>query len=185
MKENTENLKFLIESVKKGDKNAFNILYKTYFTPLFRYIYLRINSKTETEDLVQEVFLRVLKNINKFEDRNKSPLNYFFTIARNLIIDYWKKKKEISINNEEILKAIHNNFNPHQIIQEKEINEIIKKSIKNLPTDQQEVIILKFINDMTNKEIANLMDRSEEAVRQLQCRALKKLRQTLKELKIL
>ena len=109
---------------------------------------------------------------------------YFFTVARNLIVDYWRKKKEILIEKEETL-INNSDYNLFETIEKQERIEIIKKLIKELSTDQQEVIILKFFNEMPNKEIASLMGKTEEAVRQLQCRALKNLREKLKNLKIL
>jgi len=178
--------KILIQLAKQGDKEAFDLLYDMYFVPVFRYVYFRVDSKTEAEDLVQEVFIRVYKNLEKFQDRNKSPLAYFFTVARNLIIDYWRNKKEKLFDKEDILTGLPDkNSDPLQLIEKKETQKAIRKEIKDLTPEQQEVIVLKFINGMSNKEIAILLNKTEEAIRQLQCRALKILRKKLKDLKIL
>jgi len=186
MKENNfkKDPKLLIDLAKNGDKEAFGVLYEMYFVPVFRYLFARLNSKTETEDLTQEVFLKVYQNINKVEIKDNSPLSYFFTVARNLLIDYWRKKKEVLIEKEIVLP----NYKESDLIEQiekKEMGEIIKKLIRELTLDQQEVIILRFINEMSNKEIAKLLGKREDAVRQLQSRALKNLREKLKNLKIL
>jgi RNA polymerase sigma-70 factor (ECF subfamily) len=174
----------LIDLAKKGDKEAFNLLYEIYFLPVFRYIFARINSTTEAEDLTQEVFLRFYQNVKNIEIKDNSPLNYFFTISRNLVIDYWRKKKYLLIDKEMNIPD-QQKFNFKEEIEKKETAEIIKKLIEELTPDQQEVIVLKFINDMSNKEIAKLLGKTEEAIRQLQSRALKNLREKLKNLKIL
>jgi RNA polymerase sigma-70 factor (ECF subfamily) len=174
----------LIDLAKKGDKKAFDLLYEIYFVPVFRYVFSRTNSETEAEDLVQEIFLNVYRNIDKIQNQKDSPLAYFFKVARNLIIDYWRKKKEILIDKEEKL-ASNQDFDLFETLEKKERIDLIKKLIKELNEDQQEVVIHKFFNGMSNREIAKLLGKTEEAVRQLQSRALKNLREKLKNLKIL
>jgi len=176
--------KILIDLAKKGNKEAFGILYEIYFVPVFRYIFARVNSREETEDLVQEVFLKVYKNIKEIEVKENSPLNYFFTVAKNSVIDYWRRKKEVLTEKE---MNLSNYQKPEFVekIEQKEMEEIIKELVKELTPDQQEVIVLRFINEMSNKEIAKLLGKTEEAVRQLQSRALKSLREKLKNLKII
>jgi len=183
--DNSQNPKILIQKAKNGDNEAFGRFYELYFVPIFRYIYFRVKSKVEAEDLTQEVFLKAYRAIENFEDKNKSPLAYFFTIARNTVIDYWRKKKELVVNKDETFEKISDkNSDPLKLTEQKEIRDFVKQAIEDLTQDQQEVIILKFINERTNQEIANLLNKSEEAVRQLQCRALKVLRQKFKDLKI-
>jgi RNA polymerase sigma-70 factor (ECF subfamily) len=183
--DNLQNPKMLIQKARNGDNEAFGRLYELYFVPIFRYVYFRVKSKNEAEDLTQEVFLKIYQSIENFEDKNKPPLAYFFTIARNTIVDYWRKKKELSIDENELSEEIPDkNPSPTELVEKGQIGEIVKQSLKDLTEEQQEIIILKFINERTNREIADLLNKSEEAVRQLQCRALKALRQKFKDSKI-
>ena len=89
--------KQLMQLAKNGDTEAFGQLYELYFKPVYRYIYLRTKSKEEAEDLSQVVFIKIFKSIGGFQEQNKQPLAYFFTIARNTVIDHWRKKKDILI----------------------------------------------------------------------------------------
>ena len=73
----------------------FDYIYSKYFTPLYRYCLSQTKNKEAAEDIIQNVFLKVLK---KFPPNQLPPLPYFFTITRNTIIDYWKKKKEIVVD---------------------------------------------------------------------------------------
>ncbi|MBI2451225.1 MAG: RNA polymerase sigma factor [Parcubacteria group bacterium] len=179
----TEDPKNLMMMAKIGDKTAFDNLYRLYFTPVFRYIYFRLKNKTVTEDLTQDVFIKVYKSIGRFQEKNKTPLAYFFTVARNTLIDYWRKKKEILTNNQDILQTPRQTL--EESLKEKEDQKIIYQAIQFLKEEQQTVIILKFINDLTNKEIAGILGKKEETVRQIQCRALKTIRQYLKNKKLI
>lgn len=181
---NLENPKELMLRAKNGDTDAFERLYEIYFIPVFRYIYFRVKNRENAEDLVQEVFLKVFNSISKFQEKGKSPLNFFFTVARNAVIDYWRKKKEVKFDNpQDILKISDRDESPWSLLQKNETVSMVNKAIKYLPNDQQEVIILKFINDLSNEEIAGLLKKNEAAVRQLQSRALKNLRKRFKDLK--
>ncbi len=178
--------KILMQLAKAGDTKASGRLYELYFIPVFRYIYSRVRDKEETNDLTQTVFLKVFSALPNFQEQNKSPLAYFFTIARNTVVDHWRTRKEILLDNPE------NTFgeipdearSPLEIIEKEEISQAIHRAIQELTYIQQEVVVLKFINDLPNKEIASLMGKTEEAVRQLQCRALKALREILKKQEI-
>lgn len=175
--------KVLMRLAKEGDADAFAKIYEVYFIPVFRYIYLRVKDRQDAEDLTQTVFLKVYQAISRFEEQNRSPLAYFFTVARNTVIDYWRKRKDILLENpgkesKEMLEVTEDFENT---IQKNENLSMLQRAIQKLTEEQQSVIILKFINDLPNKEISKIMQRSEEAVRQLQCRAIKALRQYFKK----
>jgi len=164
---------FLMRLAKNGDQSAFSQIYELYFTPVFRYIFLRVQNKSDAENLAQDVFLKAYKNIDNFQERNKEPLTLFFTIARNTVIDFWKKKKDIIM--EEIEEEISEN--PLEILEKHDDCKRILTVLEKLNEDQKEAIILKFISGLTNKEISQLLEKSEEAIRQLQSRGLRILRQ--------
>lgn len=173
----------LIRRAKDGDTKAFGRLYTIYFTPVFRYIYYRVRDKETTNDLTQTVFLKVLQSLKRYQEKNKSPLAYFFTVARNTVIDYWRKKKEISIDYSEKFLEMSAADNQLESVEKTDVSQILHRAISQLTDTEQEVIVLKFINDLPNREIAELLKKTEEAVRQLQYRALKKLRDHLKNFK--
>lgn len=175
--------KKLIERAKAGDKKAFGNLYSLYFVPVFRYVYLRIQSREEAEDLTQTVFMKVYQSLGKYRDVGKDPLAYFFTVARNSIIDFSRKKKDVSFGaeSEAILEIQSNDEDPIARLEKDESAQKIRKAISSLPEMQKEVIVLKYINEMTNEEIAKILDKNEAAIRQIQHRALEKLKKFLKE----
>ncbi len=177
--------KTLIQLAKNGDAEAFGCLYELYFVPVFRYIYLRVKGREEAEDLAQNVFLKVYQSISSFQEQGKSPLAYFFTVARNAVIDHWKKKKSASVDPQAISEMPDPAENPQELTEKDITIKTIHQAIQQLTDDQREVIIMKFINELPNSEIAGLLGKTEDAVRQLQCRALRTLRQQLKDSKII
>lgn len=178
----SEDPKLLMQLAKDGNTEAFGILYNLYFTPVFRYIYYRISDKEEVNDLTQTVFLKVFSALPNFQKQAISPLAYFFTVSRNTVIDYWRTHKTNRIDNPEYVfeKMPDPTHEPVKDFEQHETGIIIRKALETLPDTQQEVIILKFINNLSNKEIAQCMGKTEASIRQLQCRALASLRKILK-----
>ncbi len=178
--------RILMRLAKEGDKEAFGRLYELYFVPVFRYVYFRVRNKEETQDLVQTVFLKAFKAVSGFREMGKPPLAYFFAIAMNAVKDHWKKKKELALDLDEVLNKVADDNQHLQEKIEKELNsEILQKAIARLSEEQQKVITLKFISGLSNKEIAEIISKTEEAVRQIQCRGIKALREYLKDSEIL
>lgn len=168
----------LIILAKEGNKEAFSDLYELYFVPVFRYIYHRVGSREEAEDLAQTVFLKVYNSIYRFEEKGKSPLAYFFTVARNTVIDHARKKKEITVDDLEQVSpgALNIEKDIHESIDREKNLTLIKEAMEDLTEEQREIVSLKFISGLSNMEIAEMIGKNEGAVRQLQCRALKALR---------
>jgi len=182
MDPNTQDPQGLIRQAKKGDKEAFDKLYKMYFVPVFRYVYLRTHDKQETEDIVQEVFMKVYKSIENYTDQGKDPLAYFFTIARNKVIDFYRKKKNVSLdeNLESFEQLESRNNNPEELFEQNENARMVNLAIQSLNDTQKEVVILKYINGFDNDQITQILGKKEDAIRQIQHRALKVLKQKLK-----
>ncbi|MFH1769493.1 MAG: RNA polymerase sigma factor [Parcubacteria group bacterium] len=178
-----EDPKQLILKAKAGDSQAFGILYDIYFTPIYRYVYHRVRSKEESEDIVQIVFVKAFKAIDRFRETSSDPLAYFFTIARNTVIDGWKKKKEMLFEEpESMMQNIPDSSDGLnlELIKKDEIRTVME-CIEGLTDEQKEIITLKFVNDLSNKEIAEITGKKEDAIRQLQSRAIKKLKEKLEQ----
>ena len=173
----------LVERAQRGDGNAFGKIYESFFTPVFRYVYLRVKNRAQAEDLAQTVFLKAFQSFHNFKERGRPILAYLFTIARNTVIDHWRKEKRVDAEDpEETLRKISD---PQSNIPEKLDHKgnvfLVKRALEHLTREQQEVINFKFIAELSNREISQIMSKSEEAIRQLQCRALKALRNHLKQ----
>jgi len=168
----------LVASAKRGNKYAFSRIYENYIAPIFRFVYFRVKNREDAEDLTQTIFFKAWDNLINYKQKENQFSSWLYAIARNTIIDYWKKKKELNIDDSLIdyeSEPVHNS------IEKEEDIEIVKRAISLLSDDQQEIVILKFIEDFSNKEIAEFVEKKEEAVRQLQSRAIKMLKKHLKQ----
>ena len=174
----------LMERAKSGDNDAYGELYEQYFTPIFRFILPKVSMRDTAEDLTQVVFIKVFESLKNFKNMGHSPLSYFFTVARNTVFDFYKKKKDLVIGENSgddempniFEKLADENPNPLESIEISEKKKSIISMIGSLEGSQKEVVYLKFIEDLSNPEIARILDKSEDAVRQIQSRALRKLK---------
>lgn len=175
-KKNT-NLDELVRKAAQGQEAAFSELYDLYFDKIYRFVYFRVNHREQAQDLVSETFIKVWGRLRDMEDFS-SFNSWLFQIARNLVIDYYRTKKiQVDLNLlENVLIYEDDLVNRTDVsLQEK----IFLEALKKLNPDQQVVIKLKFIEDLENAEIAKILDKTEGAVRVIQHRAIKELKNLL------
>ncbi|MBP6854719.1 MAG: RNA polymerase sigma factor [Candidatus Pacebacteria bacterium] len=172
--------KELIELAKAGNNEAYGKLYELFYTPIYRYLYFRLKDKEEASDLSQTVFLKVYKVLDTVEVSKNEPLAYFYTVARNTLIDYRRKKKDLYIlDNEEMPDIPSSEIGIEESIDSQIEFAGVEKAMQNLTEEQREVITMRFIHDMSYKEISETLGKREDAIRQLQSRALKILKENL------
>lgn len=164
-------------------EKEFNNLYDKFVEKIFRFIFLKVNSKEIAEDLTSETFLKVfefLKNNNN--PKIKNPSAFLYQIARNLVIDYYREKGKINFISLDSGIPIEDQKENLKEKIEKEIDfEILKKAICELNDDYQNAIIWYYIEQMPIEQIANLLGKSEGATRVLISRAIKVLREKINE----
>ena len=165
----------LIVRAKAGDRSAFDALYRTYMTPVYRYVYIRLRSREDAEDIVQETFMRAYRTLDRYEANGETFLPYLFTIARNLLINHTKKKRPAPMMHEEIDRHA-GSASASDVADSREQSEMIVRAMEALSETEKEVIELKFFGERTYVEIAAILGKREDAVRQRVARALKKLR---------
>lgn len=184
MKEYDEKqLEILVIKSQKGDSEAFGELYDIFVTPIYRYIFFKVK-KTEVEDLTEILFLKVWENINKYKkQKNKSFKAWIFRIAHNLVVDHYKMNRE-HVSLDPRISDTKRDHNPLETADEVLNKENLKLAIGKLKKNYQQVILLKFINELKNDEICKIMKKSEGSVRILQFRALKALRQIMNDMGI-
>ena len=180
-----DDLHVLVRRVQNGDSGAFDELYTHIFTPIYRYVYFRVKRKQDAEDIAQTVFLRAYQSLPRFEDKGVSPLAYFYSIARNAVIDHWRKKGEMLFGDMgdgvfDIPDSSGSDGSEQRVLEKMWADEIVCEGMGVLTSLEAEALTLKFMHDLPNKEIASLLEKSEEAIRQLQSRGIRKMRGTTK-----
>ena len=176
----------LVQNYFFGDETAFNEIINRYLKPIYNFSYRLTGNKHESEDISQEVFLKTWKNIKKF-DVEKSFKTWIFSIAKNTIIDHLRKKKDIPMsifdNNdggniiEDNLKD--NELKADELFLQTENKKQIEKILEELSVVQKEVIILKYANEMSLSEVAEIMNIPIDTAKSHYRRALIKMRKSL------
>lgn len=173
----------LLTRAQQGDQEAFEALYGLYFTPVFRYLLLRTKNKKDAEDIAQTVFVKLATANAMYQERSSAPLAYLFTIARNALID-WRRKESHGIvyDDEELTTTLeHSRAYASDETTGREERDLVARALVLLDDVARQVVELRFIQGYSGREIAKAIGKSEDAVRQIQSRAFKKLRKTLKE----
>ncbi|MBN1258983.1 sigma-70 family RNA polymerase sigma factor [Candidatus Peregrinibacteria bacterium] len=173
------NLDVWVQKSQKGDTEAFGHIYDALVKPIYRYIYYRVDPEI-AEDLTEETFLKIWQNLKKYKKGSHPFSSWVFRIAHNLVCDYYRKHQPIDEMNENTPDP-HDHLNPVKSMSVKLDGIRLRKALKKLPENYQQVIILKYINGLENPEIATAVGKSEGAIRTLQFRALAQLRVILGE----
>ncbi len=174
----------MVNDAKKGDKIAFSQLFNLYYTPVYRYIISRSRDENLALDLSQEVFLRWYQSMGKYQlpvaskehDQAPSPLSYLFTIAKRLMINQGLKKSSVAMPEDADEFIASDDVSATDIIDIQLGIEQIYRYFEVLTETEREFIELKYLSELENKEISDIMSKSVDALRQIEHRALKKLR---------
>ncbi len=170
----------LIEQAKKFDPVALSELYKRHAQAIYRYVYYRVGDVEVAEDLVSEVFLKALEGIESFTYKGAPFASWLYRIARARVIDYFRrqaKRDHLSLD----VTSVSGKVAPHTEVEAQLQREQLRLAIARLTEDQQQVIILKFIEGLSNAAVAQILDKTEGAVKSLQHRALASLQRILTE----
>jgi len=170
--------KGLVERARKNDPDAVAQIYEEHFDRIYRYVFVKVESHTEAEDLTQQVFLNMIQSISSFKWKGASFSSWLFRIAHNQVIDYYRKASRVQVAPVEVPLAAPDHDPADVADQEMEI-ERVKDTLGTLTPSQQEVITLRFTGELSTAETAKIMGKSEGAVKVLQHSALAALRKKL------
>ena len=175
---------YLVQQAKSGNSEAFAQLYDAYVERVYRYIYFRTSEDAATEDLVSQVFLKAWENLGRYKVGGSPFIAWLYTIARNLVIDHYRAKKDV-LPLEEAVALPSDRESPDEEAQTHFDLEAMRDALQFLTGDQQQVLILKFIAGLPNENIAKIMNKQEGTIRGLQMRALKTLSKYMQEKKLI
>jgi RNA polymerase sigma-70 factor (ECF subfamily) len=161
----------------QGDHEAFGMLYEQYVERIFNYVYYRTGNQHDAEDLTAKVFYRAMRRIPQYQERGLPVSAWLYRIAHNLVANWHRdrgRRPEISLD--EGFASIPKSEHPEVTLLQLEEQDHLLKIIRNLPSERQQLIILKFVEHMSNAEIGQIMGRTEGAVKSLYHRTLLALR---------
>ena len=173
----------LAARASSGDRAAYGELYQRYVEKIYRYIYFKVGGRDETEDLTSQTFLKAWDAIGDYEWRNHPFGAWLFRIAHNLVVDYHRAKKE-TVGLDDATPQLEGRtskdaLRPEQVLGEMITMERVRRAIGRLTEEQQQVLILRFFDELSTGEVATIMGKNSGAIRGLQFRALSALRDLL------
>jgi RNA polymerase sigma-70 factor, ECF subfamily len=178
----------LVDLAREGDADAFGLLYDHYQASIYRFVYYRVGSVPLAEDLTSETFFRALRGMASFRWQGKDFGAWLTTIARNLTTDHFKAGRtrlefatEDLSSHEGSLDDSTGPEDPETTVVTALTNEILLAALTELPHDQQECLVMRFLQGLSIAETATVLGRSEGAVKQLQLRAVRNLARRLPE----
>ena len=170
----------LAQRASKRDPQAFAELYNAYVDKIYKYIFYKVGSSEDAEDLCEQVFLKAWEAIGRYTWCGYPFSSWLYKLAHNLVVDHYRTRKEATPLNS-ILATPAEPADPHNMYARTLDADEIAGAIVQLTPEQRQVISLKFIEGYDNSEIALMMNRKESAIRALQYRALRSLQAILAE----
>ncbi|MEO0562875.1 MAG: sigma-70 family RNA polymerase sigma factor, partial [Chloroflexota bacterium] len=161
---------------------AFGEIYERYLDKIYKYVYYRVGNQHDAEDLTSRVFFRALAHVETFEDRGVPFQAWLYRIAHNLVANHHRDKgrrKIIPLEDYITTSVFTTMDSPERAAEDAEDRERLLAAIRRLPDDRQQLLLLKFVDHLTNAEIGEVMGRTEGAIKSLYHRTLNALRDDL------
>jgi len=166
----------ILTLASQGDRDAFGFLYERYIDRIYNYVYYRTGNVNDAEDLTARVFQRAMNHIVNYTDRGVPFSAWLYRIAHNLVANWHRdrsRKQEIPLSEAPLIAK---GDAPESSLVHNQQQEALLKIIRSLPDERQTLLILKFVEHLSNAEIGEIMGRSEGAVKSLYHRTLLALR---------
>jgi RNA polymerase sigma-70 factor (ECF subfamily) len=162
----------------KEHSEAFGQLYERYVNRVYNYIYYRTGNHQDAEDLTARTFFRALKHIGRYRDRGAPFSAYLYRIAHNLVANWHRDTKRRQVLPfDDLIAASGRREEPPAVAEDKEVQDKLLAAVRCLPPERQHLLILKYVEQLSNAEIAQVMKRTEGAVKSLYHRTLISLRE--------
>jgi RNA polymerase sigma-70 factor (ECF subfamily) len=175
----------LVEQAK-ADPAVFGLLYERYVDKIYSYVYYRTGHQHEAEDLTAKVFFQALSHLPRFVQRGLPFSSWLYRIAHNVVANWYRdrsRRKTVSLDGLDSLGRATSDGLLHRVAQD-EWRLSLTEAVRRLPPERQELLILKFVEQLPNAQIGQIMGRSEGAIKSLYHRTLLALREDLVELPV-
>lgn len=165
----------LIRRAQALDPGALAELYDRHFDGIYRYLYTRVRHQADAEDLTEQVFLKMVESIQRYKPRGVAFSSWLYRIAHNLLVDRYRRsgREPIELNDE--MRDLRPQTDPAELVQNSEARRALLEAVQSLTPEQQQVIAMRFIDNLDAGEIARQMRRRPGAIHAMQHRALASL----------
>jgi RNA polymerase sigma-70 factor (ECF subfamily) len=164
-----------LRRAQRGDTEAFACLYRANVQAIFRYIYHRVNDTQLAEDLTGDVFIRALRSIEGYRDRDKPFVAWLYSIAHARVVDHYRRVQRRPVEADVDEEPIPVQLDLDQGILRRQAAKALREAITKLTDEQQQVVILRFIEGHSLDMTGQIMGKNANAIKALQHRALRSL----------
>lgn len=159
------------------DSEAFGVLYDRYVRHIYRYIYYRTGNVADAEDLTEKTFFQALSNLDRYQARGVPFSAWLFRIAHNLVANWHRDtRRRPKVPLDDPVVASHSTVDPVTLAEMQEEHNELRRIIARLPRERQQLLFLKFVEELPNAEIGQIMRRSEGAIKALLHRTIVSMR---------
>jgi RNA polymerase sigma-70 factor (ECF subfamily) len=170
----------LLDRAIRADPAALGVLYDQYVDKIYNYIYHRVGSAHLAEDLTAQVFVRMLEAVQSGQPWRTSFSGWLYRIAHNLVIDHYRRNRRATfVEMDEAVPSRSSDGDPVRSVESSFDREHLRQALGSLTQEQVQVITLRFLEDLSIAEVANIMDKTEGAIKALQYRAVLSLRRVM------
>ena len=163
----------LVALAVRRDAAAFGQLYQIHLDSIYRYIYYRVGNAAEAEDLTEQVFLKAWEHIAAYDQRGLPFAAWLYRVAHNLVVDYHRTRRPTTSLTEPLAETLVDKAaGPEEQVERRLAAAEVAEALRTLNPEQQQIILLRFVQGLSHAEAASIMGKSEGALRVLQYRAL-------------
>lgn len=172
---------FLVARAASGDREAFSQLYARYFDRIFRFVQVKVNNHDDAEDVTSGVFLNALRAIDGFSPKHDASFPaWLFRMTRNAITDRYRRQHDVvSLDNAATIESHESSSRPEDEVETRLTMGAVHQALTTLTPEQRDVVLLRFIEGLSAREVGDIIGKTEGAVRILQFRALEAMRRAL------
>ncbi len=163
----------------RWDPEAFGLLYERYVARIYRYLYYRTGNHQDAEDLTARTFYRALEHLPRYQERGLPFTAWLYRIAHNIVVNWQRDQRRRPVVALDHVVTHAEDSDPQGMLEEEEERERLMRAFRALAPDRQELLILKFVEGMSNAQIGAIMGRSEGAIKSLYHRTLLELKRNL------
>jgi RNA polymerase sigma-70 factor (ECF subfamily) len=172
-----EERRIVLKAVER-DQEAFAQLYDRHVVRIYRHIYYMVSDSTTAEDLTAQTFLKAWEAIDRYKERGAPIVAWLLRISHNLTVSYLRSKRDHSELDETFLDSKMTR-NPEEALEQASDEKSMREAVLKLRDEQRQVIMLRFVEEMDYREVADIIGKSVPAVRVIQHRALGNLRKIM------
>ena len=179
-----EEIEILVEKSQEGNTTSFAKLYDFFIDPIYRYVFFKVK-KDDALDLTENIFLKIWENLKSYRRSGGRATfsSWVYRIAHNVVVDHYRMEKEYAVLDANTADDKRHN-DPVHLTEQKLGRDVLKSAVSKLKKAYRQIILLKYVNELENHEIARIIGKSEGSVRILKFRALRALKEILENMKI-